>query len=424
MADASTAAGATGDPERASKLAIQLKKLTEANAKYKNLLKLAKERIQQQEEELGRVREEKLSLEERISEASRANEATAKEITLEAADGDRPSDDAAAAATSVARVCQRVKCEQLANNGQTEVWALVEMEVVPLNDVEIASNRRFREWRRFETESELQDFIRRDTGEPLKMPEFSLSPEQSATIQREASAQVSRITEEFRRFRVKAELSRKQAEAQIRELQSTNFRSAAQRIEVRPHQESEHVRSLTAQLERANAELSSQARWKDACEALAAENRALKSAGSEALLAAQWRQRYEACLQEKKALEERLNNQSSNGGKNGGNEYEAKYRDLKESFRLYRKKAKEIFEAQERGAVPPLNEMDALNIAEASSAEAKLSYLKNLMVNYLSADLAVRDHMESAIGTVLQFSPEDVDRIHARKKAANDASWF
>jgi hypothetical protein len=29
--------------------------------------------------------------------------------------------------------------------------------------------------------------------------------------------------------------------------------------------------------------------------------------------------------------------------------YEMKYRDLKESFRLYRKKAKEIFEAQQRG---------------------------------------------------------------------------
>jgi hypothetical protein len=31
--------------------------------------------------------------------------------------------------------------------------------------------------------------------------------------------------------------------------------------------------------------------------------------------------------------------------------------------------------------------------------------------------------MESAIGTVLQFSPEEMDRIHARKKAASDA-WF
>ena len=31
--------------------------------------------------------------------------------------------------------------------------------------------------------------------------------------------------------------------------------------------------------------------------------------------------------------------------------YEAKYKDLKESFRLYRKKAKEIFETQQRGDV-------------------------------------------------------------------------
>ena len=59
-------------------------------------------------------------------------------------------------------------------------------------------------------------------------------------------------------------------------------------------------------------------------------------------------------------------------------------------------------------------------MAERGSEESKLDYLKNLMVNYLSADPAVRDHMEKAIGTVLQFTPDDVDRIQKKKSE----SWF
>ena len=61
-----------------------------------------------------------------------------------------------------------------------------------------------------------------------------------------------------------------------------------------------------------------------------------------------------------------------------------------------------------------------LTLTDRSSEESKLSYLKNLMVNYLSADYAVRDHMESAIGVVLQFTPDDIVKIE-KKKAE---SWF
>lgn len=41
---------------KASAQAAQMKKLREANEKYKNLLKMAKERIQQQEEEMDQLR--------------------------------------------------------------------------------------------------------------------------------------------------------------------------------------------------------------------------------------------------------------------------------------------------------------------------------------------------------------------------------
>lgn len=62
------------------------------------------------------------------------------------------------------------------------------------------------------------------------------------------------------------------------------------------------------------------------------------------------------------------------------------------------------------------------NLADRGTEESKLSYLKNLMVNYFTAEPGVRDHMEGAIGTVLQFTPDDIDKI--QKKKAEIESWF
>ena len=92
-----------------------------------------------------------------------------------------------------------------------------------------------------------------------------------------------------------------------------------------------------------------EAHWKEAYDVLVAENNALKSSGSEALLASQWRQRYETLLKEKEDLESKLKMERQKTEMADAGKYESKYRDLKESFRLYRKKAKEIFEAQQNG---------------------------------------------------------------------------
>ena len=91
-----------------------------------------------------------------------------------------------------------------------------------------------------------------------------------------------------------------------------------------------------------------EAHWKEAYDILLAENNALKSSGSEALLASQWRQRYETCLKDKEDLENKFKTQAQKSETADAGKYEMKYRDLKESFRLYRKKAKEIFEAQQQ----------------------------------------------------------------------------
>lgn len=58
MAETSSgnADGGITSPQPPNKVAAQLTKLRDANTKYKNLLKMAKERIEQQEDELKRLR--------------------------------------------------------------------------------------------------------------------------------------------------------------------------------------------------------------------------------------------------------------------------------------------------------------------------------------------------------------------------------
>ena len=419
MTDAEIAAAPPAAPEAptdktpgagAAKIRLQLKNLTDANAKYKNLLKMAKERIQQQEQELDALRQQKEELEGRIQteETESANQIVLEDNSVGAGEE-----------TTIVRVCQRIK--SLLPNGMEEVWALMEMEVI---SDEMTDNppKRFKEWKKFNDEAELQDFIRRDTGEPLHVPAFSLTPEESAKIQKQATAQVASITEEFRRFRVRSELARKQAEAQIRDLQTNNVQSAARRIEGQDlQQELEQARNAGNQVEQLRRELAAQeAHWKEAYDTLLAENNSLKSAGSDALLASQWRQRYEQCLQEKEELKARLEGHGKKGGDGDEAKYEMKYRDLKESFRLYRKKAKEIFEAGNMGSLGSVE--SAMQITDKSSADAKLNYLKNLMVNYFTAEQSAKSHMETAIGTVLQFSPDELAKIE--KKRAENESWF
>jgi hypothetical protein len=164
--------------------------------------------------------------------------------------------DSAELGYNIVRICQRIQAQDISpssnnsSNGNgsssdntkttTEIWALIEFETYNPDLPDAASSllmttttppKRTKKWKRFDSEGALQDFIRRDTGEPLTLPPYSLTPQQSATIQEEAKQTVTQITEEFRRFRVKAEMARKQADAQIRELQNSNMRTAQQRIE-------------------------------------------------------------------------------------------------------------------------------------------------------------------------------------------------
>ena len=397
---------------------------------------------------------------------------------------------------NLVRVTQRIRVHRDAktNDGvvQEEIWALMEWERDDIerdmidtnnntgnyhnntNTTNNSSSHTKQRWKRFDSETAVQDFVRRDTGEPVTLPPYSLSPHQSARITTEAENQVAAITADYRRFRVKAEMTRKTLDAQIRDVHAANVETTKRQIEGQQEQHAaaaaaqENSSDLTTrrsehhQLERMRAEAAHQeAQWKEAYDSLLQENEALTSAGSDAILASQWRQRYETCRNEKDEAVQKLQSiqqrshsyqiqQSSasfssppnvrgGGGANrsintgDGKKYERKYRDLKESFRLYRKKAKEIFESQavaaatrnSIGGTKTAADMMVLQMSSSPHANAeedsKVSYLKNLMVNYLTADPEVRDHMEVAIGTVLKFTPDDIAAIGQKKEA--EASW-
>jgi hypothetical protein len=262
---------------------------------------------------------------------------------------------------TIVGIWQRIKVEfeeheMNAKGGKEEIWALIEFESYDPDQQLTVPPKRSKTWKKFDSEAELSDYIRRDTGEPLKLPPYSLTPKQSAQIQDDAKNEVTRITEDFRRFRVKSEMARKQADAQIRELQNSNVESAKRRIEGQndasnSELDSETSRNQNSKIEKLRSEMTRQeAQWKEAYDVLMTENEALKSSSAQAIVASQWRQRYETCLKEKEEIANQLKQtQILKADSSDAEKYELKYRDLKESFRLYRKKAKEIFEAQQPG---------------------------------------------------------------------------
>jgi hypothetical protein len=130
-----------------SKMSAQLKKLQDANNRYKSLLKLAKDRIQSQEEELQSIRETQQQAEASLTATSK--------LAIEIHHQDEESSN-----STVVYVCQRVQAK--GSNGHAEIWALFDMEAAvepsnTANDIsEYTAVRRYKEWKQFDTEAQLQ----------------------------------------------------------------------------------------------------------------------------------------------------------------------------------------------------------------------------------------------------------------------------
>ena len=421
----------TNQPTKAPTKQTQSQKLKEANNKYKQLLKLAKERIETQQNEIDTLQAHITVLEKKTS--NRSNAGTAITTTTGKEDGfqvvSEDWNEAEEQNGVVTRVCLCLK-EQMEEGSMDVLWALLEYETAPLADDVMPQPNSYKQWKRwksFQKESDLIDFVRLNaaSGEPLSIPPFSLSPNESDSIKRESQQVVAHVTEEFRRYRVRAEVARKQADNALKAAQVENVTQAQRRIEsenTKGRIQSYHSNDFPSnEIKDLKQELVNQeVRWKEAYNLLEQENKLLKDGGprAEATLAGQWRHRYEECLKEKDELVAKMEMMSPQKGKGGETKFEAKYRSLKEEYRLYRKKAKEIFDDQQRGKDIRQDFDDG-----STSEDPRIAYLRSLMVSYLTSESDVKDQMENAIYTVLKFSTEDKQKVKESRDANSSYFW-
>ena len=173
--------------------------------------------------------------------------------------------------------------------------------------------------------------------------------------------------------------------------------------------------------------------------------------------------RYEQCNREKADLAAKLSAVGSEDGGVGGMlssssalghggttaanvEMGRRYQELREEYKLYRKRAMEAIQEKEMLLAQLAGEggvggsggggslggggkgsLDAGLLRRASSSmpdDPRLQYLKNLMIKYLCTDeFEAKEHMERAITTVLQCS--DAERAFvAERRAESSVAWL
>eukprot|EP00752_Nemacystus_decipiens_P004528 g4135.t1 len=384
-------AGMSKGPGGGGDGAAEQENVQETLAKFKRLLSLARRSIEENQRQIT----------EKDGQISALREA------LGAAENARRRDDEHAGATPV-QLLRRVR-----EGGMW--WLLVEYD----DEFETQG------WKGFADEAAVSEFADSvNVGEPLKIPPVSLSPEESATVLEDARKQVASIREEYRKFRVKSELGRKQREAEIRQVSAESIAEKQRRISGQgAAADKEQVQALEDELQRLRNELADKEEtWRHAYQKQVQETEVLKREGGDTALAAQWRQRYEKLSVEKEDAMAKLEmfKGDGGGGRGAGGQGEAvaslmkKYQDLKEEYRLYRKKA--MHAIQGAGAAGGGGGLEA--------QDPKLQYLKNLMLKYLGTDEGeAREHMERAIATVLQFSEQERQNLKEARQAQTVA-WM
>jgi hypothetical protein len=189
-------------------------------------------------------------------------------------------------------------------------------------------------WRSFSTEQDLDDFIRRLPGGTLTKPQRCYSVTESAQIESEAKTKIDKVVDEFRRYKVKMEIARKQSSVDTKHRQAVIEDSGI--VVDEEHNSVDQYLKYKEENSRLQSQLSSiEAKWKLAYEKLVRENESLRLSGGEALLAAQWRERYETTSKEKYDLQEKLKVfERGKSSEVGGKSIEEAYNELKDDHRV------------------------------------------------------------------------------------------
>lgn len=216
---------------------------------------------------------------------------------------------------------------------EDKVWILIEYD--DSDDI----------WKFFTDDQSMFDYLQRIPGVPLVCPPKCLTSQESHLIEEQSRSRVERIVEEFRRYKVRTEIARKQRDAENKQALLNGSTAPA----------STSVGGLSGTLEKAltngsvNNDLAldeskrlkqlledQEAKWRSAYEKIARENETLRNKGGESVLATQWRNRYEGCLKERDELSDKLKKYTKLNDELGvdGVPVEQAFLDLQEEFRV------------------------------------------------------------------------------------------
>lgn len=165
------------------------------HAKYKQLLNMARNSIESKQEEIEKKDRMIGSLKQQLDEMKTAL-SNNKNNNNQSEGINNPK--------NILKAVQDVNC----------IWVLIEY----LNSSSLNITRN---WVSFKNDLEIREYIQRcqlnNPGPPLVMPSKLLSTEESEAIEKECKAKVDTITEEFRKYKVRVEIARKQRDAEVQQ---------------------------------------------------------------------------------------------------------------------------------------------------------------------------------------------------------------
>ncbi len=416
-------------------------------AKYKRLLSMAKRSIEENLRQINDKNAVIAALNEELELAGRQGGIRYGKMGPKAGGSSPPS-------VPIQAVLRKV-------NSPGYVWVLLEL----------ADEEGSLEWRGFQSESELVTFVRENASawggaEGIAIPVTCLTPQETVELQAESEAKLTKIREDYRRYRVQAELRQKLKDAEVRMI-AANAISTKQK-ELGNHwgggggaenPESHNIpdsvkrrgattthgvggggletdRALESKLSKRvkelEAELKQQAEvWHMVHGKSSREVIAHRREGNETEIAMQWRKRYEAAIRDKENVLAKLDMLSSSGG--GGNRYASgsaqssdkdlhkKYNSLKEEYRLYRKKAMEALNSRDGGT---RTGGVGINLGGDINIESKLPYAKQVFMQYLTVDdYTHKKTLERVLMMVFEFSTDEQEKVQKTREASQNA-WI
>ena len=267
----------------------------------------------------------------------------------------------------------------------------------------------------------------------------SLGGEESRALQERVNAvndELEQVQEDFRRYRVRSEIMRKQKETELAKVMEASMDFQQRRITSEGAQQ--ELVKARSQIERLKKQCATLLQQQDQAQQkkVSGDRRKKKGSGSEA--------------RDLKDLKSYDDSQPVNG-----EDAAEALRLLRHEYREYRKRALEVVEQKDkelqqaedwmRKMTKHKQESSVLASSSRRSAsgnsnsrdsggssggaigtmvmpdDATTEYLKNIVLKYMATDeVQVKEHMEAAIATVLRFSAAEMDFIHNKR---NGNSW-